>query len=156
MSILIKAGADVNARGNMGMTPLNLAVKRDRTDCVQDLLQAKADINARDKYGNTPLYEAVIQRNTDMLTLLLEHGADANIRDKYGQTLLQMAESDQNIACAQVLRQYDAEVDEAAEACAPVDGVITKTGAEAVDSNESGPESETEPGDTVASGYSAV
>ena len=156
MSILIKAGADVNARGNMGMTPLNLAVKRDRTDCVRDLLQAKADINARDKYGNTPLYEAVIQRNTDMLTLLLEHGADANIRDKYGQTLLQMAESERNIACAQVLRQYDAEVDESAEACAPVVSVMTDTGAEAVDSNESGPEPETEPGDIAASGYSAV
>ena len=100
-----------------------------------------------------------------MLTLLLEHGADVNLRDRHGQTLLQLAESDQNFACAQVLRQYGAKLDEDGESAkagasvdvlvkdrgVEVDDVATTTGAEVDEINESESEPETGLGDIAAS-----
>ena len=53
--LLLKAGADVNAKEKNGMTPLHLAVSRDQRELVELLLANKADPNERDKAGHTPL-----------------------------------------------------------------------------------------------------
>ena len=51
VTVLLKAGALVNAKDNNGMTPLGFAVKENRLDVAKCLIVAGANINALDKNG---------------------------------------------------------------------------------------------------------
>ena len=58
---LFAAGADVNARGEYGRTPLYwMAGLCDNLNTFQTFLKKKADVNAKDQYGQTPLDMASI------------------------------------------------------------------------------------------------
>ena len=53
---LVQAGADPNARDDIGLTPLhNAAILRINPEIVEALLEAGADPNVTDKWGQTPL-----------------------------------------------------------------------------------------------------
>lgn len=86
-ALLLDRGADIEARGGSGMTPLHLAAQRRRNGpVVQLLIERGANVNARDDQGRTPLHFAV-DRNADWLTTieaLLNNGADlqAHARDE--------------------------------------------------------------------------
>jgi ankyrin repeat protein len=82
VELLIKSGANVNARTPGGTTPLHLASDRNRLAVVNALLAAKADPNLLD-YRGTPLHAALYQGNADLAIALLEHGADPNARSPY-------------------------------------------------------------------------
>jgi ankyrin repeat protein len=88
---LLSQGADPNARGNFGMTPLHLAVNRGDREAVEILLDHGADPNIRDLAGGTPLHWAVATGFPDIIELLLERGADPNARDNAGNTPLHIA-----------------------------------------------------------------
>ena len=79
--LLLKKGADVNAKTNLGKTPLLVAASQDGSMAVVKMLLAKgADINARDKaQGLTPLLAAAIANDTAVTKLLLERGTDVNV-----------------------------------------------------------------------------
>ena len=84
VKMLIKAGADVNARGRIGQTPIFYAIKT--PEAVKLLVAAGADINARDVFGDTALirnayYEPFIQE-------MLANGADPAAVDNNGDTPL--------------------------------------------------------------------
>ncbi|MFB0552482.1 MAG: ankyrin repeat domain-containing protein [Phycisphaerae bacterium] len=73
---LISHGADVNAKENIGWTPLHSAVLHDHIDLAKLLLKKGADINA--EYGrgrNTPLSVAKGVSSTEIVELLRKHGA---------------------------------------------------------------------------------
>jgi ankyrin repeat protein len=94
---LIKAGADVNAKGMDDCTSLHFAaVETKNPDILRLLLQAGADVNARVRSsGWTPLHAAVSRtKNPDILRLLLQAGADVNAKDTGGQTPLDLALGD--------------------------------------------------------------
>ena len=57
VSVLVKAGADPNARDKRGgWTPLHMAAQTSKTpEVVTALIKAGADLTARDKKGRTPL-----------------------------------------------------------------------------------------------------
>ncbi|MDR2947525.1 MAG: ankyrin repeat domain-containing protein [Candidatus Adiutrix sp.] len=82
--ILLKAGADVNAKDSLGATVLHQAVISGHLDFIRTLLVAGADVNAIDNYGNTPLVEAAgrsavplsVDEHIALLKLLLDAGAD--------------------------------------------------------------------------------
>ncbi len=53
--LLVQAGADVNAKGEFGMTPLHMACSWGHPDMVTFLYEHGADLSAKDDYGRTPV-----------------------------------------------------------------------------------------------------
>ncbi|HEY9301636.1 MAG TPA: ankyrin repeat domain-containing protein [Phormidium sp.] len=96
--LLIAKGADVNAKGVYGWTPLHLAAVSDRIKVAQTLIAKGADINAWGEAQfepcnmmcTTPLFFA---RSPEMAKLLIAKGADVNAKNKNGLTPLHTARS---------------------------------------------------------------
>jgi ankyrin repeat protein len=81
--MLVKAGANVNARDNYGNTLLHTAYL---LDVDEELLTHGADVNARNRDGETPIFTT---SNVQVLPLFLQHGADLTIRNNRGETVLE-------------------------------------------------------------------
>ncbi|MEG4809998.1 ankyrin repeat domain-containing protein [Microcoleus sp. F8-D3] len=96
--LLIAKGADVNAKGPYGLTPLHIAAMFDRIEVAQTLIAKGADINAWGEpefepcyiLCTTPLFWA---RSPEMAKLLIAKGADVNAKNKDGLTPLHRARS---------------------------------------------------------------
>jgi len=52
--LAINFGADVNAKGNWGRTPLHLASWHNRIETAKLLLDRGADVEAKNEFGLTP------------------------------------------------------------------------------------------------------
>lgn len=91
---LLNHGADPDAAGSNGMTPLSLAVQSDygAEPCIAALLAAGADLEKAGPVGITPLMRAAYRGRVETLRLLLAHGADAGRVDRYGHDALYYAE----------------------------------------------------------------
>lgn len=96
---LIAAGADVNAPGPYGWTPLHVAVFRRRPNIIRLLILAAADLDIHAKgsvwqsdrrYGS-PLHLAAHCGFQDMVEVLVDAGADVNARTRWGETPLYIA-----------------------------------------------------------------
>ena len=86
ITVLLAAGARVNARDVEGMTPLHVAAGRNRYPAVvAELVEGGADLNARDRHGNTPLHASRRNGNPAVPLLLLELGADPVLVNDSGQ-----------------------------------------------------------------------
>lgn len=72
---LLAQGAEVNAKGKNGFTPLILAAQNGHTDTVRVLLDAGADVNAKNEEGTTALITAAKNGHTDAMNVLLAAGA---------------------------------------------------------------------------------
>ncbi|TMW69244.1 hypothetical protein Poli38472_001400 [Pythium oligandrum] len=79
--LLLAHGADVNAIGEEGKTPLLSACKESyRLSIIRLLLAHGADVNAKDQNGVSPLHLSVYQ-NIEVVRELLSCRADANAVD---------------------------------------------------------------------------
>ena len=89
----IRTGAQVNARDELGATPLMWAAAGNvNTEVITLLLKSGADANARDDYSLTPLIWAVMgSTDPKLITALLEAGADINAGTNSGMTPLMYA-----------------------------------------------------------------
>ena len=85
---LILQGADVNASGQFGNTPLTVAAQMGETNTVKLLIDNGADINAKNGFGETALWLAAANSHADTLKLLIAAGADVNIKNDLGVTPL--------------------------------------------------------------------
>jgi len=90
---LIKAGADIEARANDGLTSLHLASMKGLSDVVTALLECRADVRATESNGATPLHAAAYCGHADVATQLLIRGADPVSIDNNGYTPLSLARS---------------------------------------------------------------
>jgi ankyrin len=59
LTLLIKAGGDVNSKDARGLTPLHEASRWGWNDVVQFLVASGADLSAKDNRGNTPIDSAL-------------------------------------------------------------------------------------------------
>jgi ankyrin repeat protein len=91
VELLLKAGADINAKTNGGDTALVIAAKFCRTGITELLLNAGAEVNAKDKEGSTALMMAASNRSKETVKLLLDRGADVHAKDNVGATALMQA-----------------------------------------------------------------
>lgn len=91
MSILVAAGADLEARDKDGGTPLFNAAYRGRTQAVTALLKAGANPNVADNRGCTALHIAAAVDSAEIAQELLQCGADVNATTNKGHTPLELA-----------------------------------------------------------------
>ena len=81
-SLLLKNGADVNAKVEWDRTPLHCAALYGHRGVAELLLSNGANVNARNSCYDTPLHHAVAWGHKNVTELLLEHGADVNASDR--------------------------------------------------------------------------
>jgi ankyrin repeat protein len=91
LKALIVGGADVNAAGPNGETPLSLAASSGSADAVRLLFAHGAKMPKETGVGWSPLMGAAQIGSLDTVRLLLEHGADARATDQSGRTTIMAA-----------------------------------------------------------------
>jgi len=70
--MLILKKAQVNARDNLGMTPLIFALRGNHKDMIEYLISHGADVNVKDKLRRTALSYA---KTEEIRKMLIEAGA---------------------------------------------------------------------------------
>ncbi|XP_056907954.1 ankyrin repeat domain-containing protein 27 isoform X4 [Takifugu flavidus] len=90
-SLLIRHGANINARTSQSATPLHLASQNSHIQVVRLLLECNAKLNKKDNFGNTPLIHACLCGNLETVTRLLESNALVNVANLQGNTALHEA-----------------------------------------------------------------
>ncbi len=88
----IDQGADVNASGQHGGTPLMDALDNPDIEVIGLLVEAGANVNARTVKGQTPLMIAAMSKqDPNLINALIEAGADVNAENHYGWSALKWA-----------------------------------------------------------------
>ena len=108
---LLDHGANINARNNLGETPLFSAVYHGQVEFARMLLINKRGARVNDLDDNfkwTPLHAAVYKRNIQAVRLLLEHGADVNARGESGETPSQLGLEYDYREIVELLSEYGA------------------------------------------------
>ena len=113
---LIEDGADLNALGEDGETPLTIAVLGRHEALAGLLIDRGADIRARNSGGFTPLHAAAYSNAVGLAERLIDLGIDVTDRDnKAGVAPLHVAAEEGHADVAKLLidRGADVEVHEA-------------------------------------------
>ncbi|XP_061490062.1 2-5A-dependent ribonuclease [Rhineura floridana] len=99
---LLKHGADVNKRDEVGKTTLILAAERQSQDVVRAILgENEVDVNDADRNDITALMAAVKKENYEIAQILCEKGARTDIGD-----LIEIASRTYNNKMIKLLHQY--------------------------------------------------
>jgi len=93
--VLLKHGADTEARDVGDYSPLEYVAQTGHVELVQVFLEHGADANAQDEDGFTPLYLALAAGQLEVARVLLSHGVDVNARNKNNWALLHRAENEE-------------------------------------------------------------
>ncbi|KAG6368303.1 hypothetical protein INS49_002508 [Diaporthe citri] len=93
----------INARNNMGNTPIHLATQHGQQACAAALLERGADLNAEGSFGLRVAHFATRDRYPDMLRYVLQRGADPNAVTRSGDTPAHFAARNRDMFCLRAL-----------------------------------------------------
>ena len=99
LALLIKFGAEINARDKDGVTSLHRAAGFNQNpEVITTLVKLGAEINARDKTGLTPLHAAAkYTKKPEVILTLIKLGANPKARALNGKLPLDLAKENSNI-----------------------------------------------------------
>jgi ankyrin repeat protein len=109
VNMLLKRGADVEAKDKFGDTALIIASIKGKTEHIEIvgmLLDKKADVNVKNKRDKTALIAASGMGHTKIVKILLKKGADVNVVNKNGSTALQMAINNRHTDVVKLLEKF--------------------------------------------------
>jgi ankyrin repeat protein len=78
-ALLLNAGADKDAKDEIGYTALCMAAQNDNVKCIELLLKAGCDVNTINKKGGSALFIAVYKNRPNCVRALVQAGADITI-----------------------------------------------------------------------------
>ncbi|PRB09987.1 hypothetical protein CQ047_08560 [Microbacterium sp. MYb72] len=84
----LDTGAEIEARGDGGMTALVAATKKNHVEAARALIDAGADVNAADDIQDSAYLYAGARGHDEILQLTLENGADLGSTNRFGGTAL--------------------------------------------------------------------
>ncbi len=108
--LLIRAGANVNAANDLGVTPLWTACQNGSEAMVAKLLAAGANPNAALLAGETPVMVAARAGHPAVVEQLIAKGANLNAHGSRGQTALMWAVSQKHPDAVKALLAHGADV----------------------------------------------
>ncbi|HNY11054.1 MAG TPA: ankyrin repeat domain-containing protein [Candidatus Wallbacteria bacterium] len=109
LNLLLKAGANKDAKGENDTPALTFAVNQNKSDMVKALLDRTAIVNIKNTTGVTPLLAAVDKNNFEIVKLLIDKQAAINIQDAQGMSPLMIAVSRDNIEIVKLLLEKGAD-----------------------------------------------
>ena len=110
VAVLIKQGADVNAREANGTAALHYAIYQQNIAVVKRLIAAGAKVAVVNEFGSSPMQEAAISGNAAIIGTLLAAGADPESANAQGQTALMVVARTGNVEAAKLLLKAGAKV----------------------------------------------
>ncbi len=107
---LIKAGADINAKNEYGVTPLYAACARGHKETAAYLLDIGAQAGTSTDHSFTPLMMASSKGWYDIVSRILEHGPDVNATSDNGLRAINEATSKGEIEIVKLLIKSGAQI----------------------------------------------
>lgn len=106
-------GADVNARGGLGVTPLMIAVDRLKHHAVLELLNRGANPNLKATDGNSAVSLAVenYRHSPEIFFAVMEAGGDPNIRRPDNDPVIMRFLNDRTCDYVRHMKEFGADLD---------------------------------------------
>jgi ankyrin repeat protein len=111
IKFLLDEGADVNARDDRGISPLQFASAVGNLPIVEMLLDRGAHVNVCDNFGFSPLHSAVFFGRLHVIDKLVAVGANVLAATKSGATPLSLAELSGNFVLVGKLRSNQKKIE---------------------------------------------
>ncbi|MBK8397606.1 MAG: ankyrin repeat domain-containing protein [Leptospiraceae bacterium] len=103
--------ADLEAELQKNITPLELAIKKNKLDIVKLLIEKGANVNpTKAESGYTPLHVAAINNRLEIAKYIIEKGSNINAQTKFGTTPLHHAAEKGSYEVAQLLIEKGADL----------------------------------------------
>jgi ankyrin repeat protein len=108
---VIADGANVNAKGRQGVTPLMYAILRSKPSAFRILLEEGADANATSDNGQGVMSLAAVHPDLRFLGIALDLHGDPNTRDRLGYPILTRAVENHLVSHVSLLLDRRANID---------------------------------------------
>uniref|UniRef100_A0A8C3AD56 Ankyrin repeat domain 52a n=1 Tax=Cyclopterus lumpus TaxID=8103 RepID=A0A8C3AD56_CYCLU len=110
VGLLLRRGAEANARDKFWQTPLHVATANRATRCAEALLTQLSNLNMADRTGRTALHHAAQSGFQEIVKLLVSRSADKSCKDKQGYTPLHAAAASGHLEIVKYLLRMGTEV----------------------------------------------